>query len=181
MKNLFSVSAVFDVRGYSGSSVDQDFPFPYTFLLSQGEYICTINYLPSEFTTPEMLAHGVGYATREEAEKYRKQIITALTDVDIVAVIYIAGRIRQLGCESVCDCPSDAIARIRKLTDSASCKFTKEFIGAMHKTGRDPIQQTLQFVVGPCESCRYNIQLVRHIPASSATTPLLDWDAIGIK
>ena len=55
MKNLFSVSAVFDAREYLGSSIRDIFPYPYTFLLSQGEYICTINYLPSEFTTPRCL------------------------------------------------------------------------------------------------------------------------------
>ena len=39
MKNLFSVSAVFDAREYPGSSIRDIFPYPYTFLLSQGEYM----------------------------------------------------------------------------------------------------------------------------------------------
>ena len=186
MKNLLSVSAVFDAREYLGSSVEASFPYPYTFLLSQGEYICSPTALPKPLISIDMFKHGSGFATRAEAENIRGKIVTALSDADIIAVVHRVTGVLMCGAVAVCDCPNDAVAHIRDLEKgfTAAEHFSPiaKFTTSNYPEGNHCCAgHVLHFEFCPSKYYYFNIQLVEHIPASSAVTPLLNWDAIGIK
>ena len=186
MKNLFSVSAVFDAREYIGSSVDASFPHPYTFLLSQGEYICSPLGLPRSLVPRELFKHGVGFATREEAKFAREKIIKALSDADLVAIVHCIHGVPLGGGLAVCDSPNDAVAFIQKLEKdiptpenfSPTAAFTTTNYGEENHCW---VGHALHFEFRLSKYYRHDIQLVQHVPASSAVPPLLNLDAIGIK
>lgn len=182
MKNLFSASAVFDVREYPGCSIVDTFPYPYTFLLSQGEYICSVLALPKQLVPPDVVMHGVGFATRTEAEVVRKKIIENLSENDLLAIIYRNTGVPRGECIVACVCPSDAVAHIRRLEKDIP---TPENFSPMPKftatTHPWYSRHALHFEFHPSKRYYHGIQLVQRVPASSAVPPLLNWDAIGIK
>lgn len=185
MKNLLSVSAVFDSREYLDSSVEASFPYPYTFLLSQGEYICSPLALPRKFVSLENFTNGVGFATRAEAEKIRKTILASIADADLMAIVHRITGVLLGGAVAVCDCPNDAVVCIRNLEKDAiapeSFSPIAKFTTKIDTEVPSSIGCALYFEFQPSKRYYYDIQLVERIPASSAVTPLLDWDAIGIK
>lgn len=180
MRNLLSVSSVFDAREYIGSSIDASFPYPYTFLLSQGEFICSPFDLPQQLIPTDMFEHGLGFATRAAAEYVRGKVIEILADADLLVVVQrITVALPDSGVV-VCDFPGDAVTYIQKLEkdvpDPEIVLPVTRFYTTNHKEG-----DHLHFKFRPSKRHHYDIQLVQHIPASSAIPPLLNWDAIGIK
>ena len=185
MKNMLTVSKVFDARDYfnSRTRVPEDFEFPYTFLLSQGMFLASPLALPNALTRVCMFDHGVGYATRKEAEMYRQEITEKIAEADLCSVVYrCTGVLRSEDIIS-CDLPSDAIVHIRKLDkciDREALEFSEAYYKATnHQSGSLWVGPTLHLHFEM--SRHHSIQIVQHIAASSEVPPLLDWDTIGIK
>lgn len=76
MKNILTTTEVFDARECfnNKNKVSADYGYPFTFLLSHELFLTSSVILPQHLISKSnhMFDHGVGFATRAEAETARK-------------------------------------------------------------------------------------------------------------
>ena len=122
MKNAFSVSPVFDARGYRGNPsgaiktldneelefvretsteweitpyIPEDFQYPYTFILGTSALLFSFFHLPSQprITTDHC---GMGFKTVKAAESHRKKIIAHIKKTNFIIAQHLKNSTRIL-------------------------------------------------------------------------------------
>ena len=173
MKNILTTTEVFDARECfnNKNKVSADCGYPFTFLLSHELFLTSSVMLPQHLISKfnHMFDHGVGYATRAEAETARKQIADVLAEADLCALVhrltYSVKTPRQYEIKSTdlaFALPMEALNYIRK-QDAEMDQSKAHFYTSTQRRKTENVECLL---FAYCVSCRYDIQIAQYITPS---------------
>lgn len=193
MKNILTTTEVFDAREYfnSKNKVSADYGYPFTFLLSHDLFLTSSVMLPQHLISKfnHMFDHGVGYATRAEAETARKQIDDVLAESDLCALVhrltYSVKTPRRYEIESTdlaFALPMEALNYICKQDAEMDPSFDPYRNAHFYtSTQRRKTENVECLLFAYRVSCRYDIRIAQYITPAMEPQSFINSNSAGIQ
>ena len=193
MKNILTTTEIFDARECfnNKNAVSADCGYPFTFLLSHELFLTSSIMLPQHLINKfnHMFDHGVGYATRAEAETARKQIDDVLAESDLCALVHrltcnvkTPRRYEIQSIDLAFALPMEALNYIRKQDAEIDPSFDPYIKAHFYTaTQRRKTENVEWLLFAYCVSCRYDIRIAQYITQSMEPQSFINSNSAGIQ